>query len=39
MQTMDFLKLMNKKEHIKYWINSAKHDLKTAENLFKNKKY
>jgi len=30
---------MNKKEHIKYWTTSAKHDFKTAETLFKQKKY
>jgi HEPN domain-containing protein len=26
-------------EHIKYWLNSAAHDLDTAEHLFKSGKY
>ena len=30
---------MNQKEHIKYWLNSADHDLDTAETLFVTKKY
>lgn len=30
---------MNKQEHMKYWLESAKHDLKTAEHLFKSKRY
>lgn len=30
---------MSKKEHIKYWLNSANHDLKVAQSLFKNKNY
>jgi HEPN domain-containing protein len=30
---------MDKKEHINYWLKSAKHDLKTAESLFKDKRY
>ena len=30
---------MPKKEYIKYWINSAKHDLAVAQSLFGSKKY
>ncbi|MCB4791596.1 MAG: HEPN domain-containing protein [Elusimicrobia bacterium] len=30
---------MNKKEHIKYWLESAKHDLAAANSLFKSKRY
>lgn len=30
---------MDKKEHIKYWLKSAKHDLAAAEDLFENKRY
>ena len=30
---------MTKKEHIAYWLISAKHDLDTAESLFKSSKY
>jgi HEPN domain-containing protein len=26
-------------EHIKYWLNSADHDLDTAESLFSTGKY
>ena len=27
------------KKHVKYWIDSADHDLQVAESLFKNEKY
>ena len=27
------------KRHVKYWIDSADHDLEVAETLFKNEKY
>ncbi|NQS99199.1 MAG: HEPN domain-containing protein [candidate division Zixibacteria bacterium] len=30
---------MTKNEHIAYWLQSAKHDLDTAESLFKSSKY
>ncbi|MFH1452867.1 MAG: HEPN domain-containing protein [Armatimonadota bacterium] len=30
---------MDIKKEINYWLESAKHDLKTAEVLFENKKY
>ena len=30
---------MNIKEHIEYWLQSAEHDLDTAESLFQSKKY
>ncbi len=30
---------MDKKEHINYWLKSAKHDLATAKDLFKNERY
>ena len=30
---------MTKEEHINYWLESAKHDLDTAESLFKSEKY
>ena len=30
---------MEKQEHITYWLKSAKHDLKTADTLFKQKNY
>ncbi|RJP70104.1 MAG: HEPN domain-containing protein [Ignavibacteriales bacterium] len=30
---------MENTEHIKYWLDSAIHDLDAAESLFKNKKY
>lgn len=30
---------MEEKEHIKYWIESASHDLDTAESLFATGKY
>lgn len=30
---------MDKKEHINYWLKSARHDLVTAEDLFENKRY
>ena len=30
---------MTKSEHIKYWIDSAEHDLDTAESLFESGKY
>ena len=30
---------MDKKEHINYWLKSAKHDLATAEDLIENKHY
>ncbi len=30
---------MNTKEHINYWIESAEHDLETAETLFISGKY
>jgi len=30
---------MNKNEHIKYWLESADHDLETAESLFQAEKY
>ena len=30
---------MNLNEHIKYWLNSAEHDLDAAESLFKSEKY
>ncbi len=30
---------MTKEEHISYWLESAKHDLDTAESLFKSEKY
>ncbi|MEE9430172.1 MAG: HEPN domain-containing protein, partial [Melioribacteraceae bacterium] len=29
---------MTKEEHIKYWIDSAEHDLETAESLFNSHK-
>ncbi len=28
---------MTKKEHIQYWLKTAKHDLKAAENMFQEK--
>jgi HEPN domain-containing protein len=30
---------MNKDEHISYWLESARHDLETAESLFKSERY
>ena len=30
---------MTKKEHIKYWLQISKHDLKTANVMFENKRY
>ena len=30
---------MTKKEHIEYWLKSAKHDLIVVEDMFKNKHY
>ena len=30
---------MNKYEHIKYWLESAEHDLETAESMFQAAKY
>ena len=30
---------MNLQEHIKYWLESAEHDLQTAETLFANGRY
>ena len=30
---------MDKNEHIKYWLKSAKHDLAKAEDLFENRRY
>ncbi len=30
---------MTKEEHVKYWIESAEHDLETAESLMISKKY
>lgn len=30
---------MKKEEHIQYWINSAEHDLDTAESMFRAEKY
>ena len=30
---------MNKEEHIKYWINSAEHDLETSNTLYEAGKY
>ncbi|MCI5192877.1 MAG: HEPN domain-containing protein [Candidatus Electrothrix sp. AU1_5] len=30
---------MTKKEHIKYWLESAGHDLETAESMFQSGKY
>ena len=30
---------MTKEEHITYWLESAEHDLDTAESLFQSKKY
>jgi len=30
---------MKKDEYIKYWLKSAAHDLKAAEDMFKNKHY
>lgn len=30
---------MTKEEHITYWLESADHDLKTAQSLFKAEKY
>jgi len=30
---------MTKEEHVAYWIESASHDLETAEHLFKSEKY
>lgn len=30
---------MDIKKEISYWLKSAEHDLKTAETLYKNKKY
>ena len=30
---------MIKEEHIKYWLESAEHDLQTAQSLFKAEKY
>ncbi len=30
---------MDKEEHVRYWINSAKHDLDVAETLFQSGKY
>jgi HEPN domain-containing protein len=30
---------MTKEEHIKYWLNSAEHDLDTAESLFNSGKF
>jgi len=30
---------MTKDEHISYWLKTAKHDLDTAESLFKSGKY
>ncbi|MCI5141247.1 MAG: HEPN domain-containing protein [Candidatus Electrothrix sp. ATG1] len=30
---------MTKEEHIKYWLESARHDLETAESMFQSGKY
>jgi len=30
---------MTQEEHIKYWIDSAEHDLDTANSLFSSGKY
>jgi HEPN domain-containing protein len=30
---------MTKEEHIKYWLESAQHDLETAESMFQSGKY
>ena len=30
---------MTKDEHVKYWLNSAGHDLETAESLFASGRY
>jgi HEPN domain-containing protein len=30
---------MTKDEHIRYWLDSAQHDLETAESLFSNQKF
>ena len=30
---------MKLREHIRYWLNSAEHDLETAESLFSAEKY
>ena len=30
---------MTKREHMKYWFKSAKHDLKVAQDMLKNKHY
>ncbi len=30
---------MEREEHIKYWLESAKQDLEVAETLFQNRKY
>jgi len=30
---------LEKKEHIKFWLESAEHDLETAESLFHSAKY
>lgn len=30
---------MEKEEHVRYWIESAQHDLETARSLFQNKRF
>ena len=30
---------MTKEEHIRYWLESARHDLETAESMFQSGKY
>lgn len=30
---------MNKEEHVNYWLQSAEHDFKAANSLFKSKKF
>lgn len=30
---------MDIKEHVKYWLDTADHDLKAAESMFRTKKY
>jgi len=30
---------MKKSDHIKYWLQSANHDLETAESMYQSQKY
>ncbi len=30
---------MTKQEHVKYWLESAQHDLETSKSLFNSEKY